>query len=182
VVSLQNWTVSPNNGSIFNAYNYSTKLETKLPSCDIELQTAPPNCEIWTSKGTASYNGANSTLTWGNVSFDPNNDAVGNASYRFLLGDTVLGKFIGPEIDVAFKDLIYSRIGNTDHFDYKVKVKSSRPNLKIELIYTDDGLVWTRSHQIQAYGSNTSVWSELSWKNQPWHKTIKFDVVRSQNE
>jgi len=180
IVDLQNCTVSPGNGSIYTPYNYSVQIETMLPSCDIELQTAPPGCDVWTGKGTASYNGINRTLSWENVSFDPNNDAVGNASYRFLLGDTVLGKFPGPEIDVAFKDMIYSRISNTDRFDYKVKVRSSRPNLKIELIYTDDGLVWTRSHQLQAYGSNSSEWRELSWKNQPWHKTIKFDVVRSQ--
>lgn len=179
IVSLDNCTVNPNSGSIFTPYNYSIRLETMLPSCDIELQTAPPNDDIWTAKGTASYNGTNSTLSWENVSFDPNNDAVGNASYRFLLGDTVLGKFIGPEIDVAFKDMVYSRIGNTDRFDYKVKVRSSRPDIKIELIYTDDGLVWTRSRQIQGYGFNSSEWRELLWRNHPWHKTIKFDVVRS---
>jgi hypothetical protein len=105
---------------------------------------------------------------------------VGNGSYRFLLGELVLGKFVGPNIDVAFQDLTYNRISNTDHFDYKVKIKASRPSLKIELIYTDDGLIWTRSKQIQEYNSNSSEWREMAWKNQPWHKTVKFDVVRDQ--
>ncbi|OPX74067.1 MAG: hypothetical protein A4E44_02282 [Methanosaeta sp. PtaB.Bin018] len=176
-VNLKNWTVSPANGSVFTCYNYSVQVETRLPSCDIELQTAQPNGWVWTNRGTATYSGDNDTLVWKNVSLDPVSDELGNASYRFLLGDTVLGKYVGPKIDVAFRDLLYSRIGNTDRFDYKVKVKSSRPGLKIELIYTDDGLIWNRSHQIQAYGSNCSEWQELIWKNQPWHKTIKFDVV-----
>jgi hypothetical protein len=113
------------------------------------------------------------------VSFDPNSDAVGNASYRFLLGDMVLGHFNGPDIDLAFKDMIYQRIGNTDRFDYKVKVKSASSSRKIELVYTDDGLIWTRSGQIQEYKSDSLDWQELIWKNQPWHKTIRFDVLRN---
>jgi hypothetical protein len=179
VVNLRNWSVSPSNGTFFTPYNYSVEVETRLPSYDIELQTAPPNSDVWTAKGTATYNGGSRALVWENVSFDPNNDVVGNGSYRFLLGELVLGKFVGPNIDVAFQDLTYNRITNTDRFDYKVKIKASRPSLKIELIYTDDGLIWTRSKQIQEYMSNSSEWREMAWKNQPWHKTVKFDVVRA---
>jgi hypothetical protein len=182
VVNLRNWSISPSNGTIFTPYNYSVEVETRLPSYDIELQTAPPYSEVWTAKGTATYSGGHRNLVWENVSFDPNNNAVGNGSYRFLLGELVLGKFIGPNIDVAFQDLTYNRISNTDRFDYKVKIKTSRPSLKIELIYTDDGLVWTRSKQIQEYKSNSSEWLEMAWKNQPWHKTVKFDVVRPRDE
>jgi len=180
VVSLKNCSVDPANGSIFTSFGYSTWLETRLPSCEIELQTAPPGGGVWTVRGTASYNGSNNRLVWRNVSLDTASEEVGNASYRFLLGDQVLARCVGPEIDVAFKDMVYSRIGNTDRFDYKVKVRSARPSLKIELVYTDDGVIWTRSRQIQRYSSNSSEWRELSWKNQPWHKTIKFDVVRAE--
>ena len=180
VVNLRNWSVSPSNGTFFTPYNYSVQVETRLPSYDIELQTAPPNSDVWTAKGTATYSGGSRPLVWENVSFDPNNDVVGNGSYRFLLGELVLGKFVGPNIDVAFQDLTYNRITNTDRFDYKVKIRASRPSLKIELIYTDDGLIWTRSQQIQEYNSNSSEWREMVWKNQPWHKTVKFDVVRDQ--
>ena len=180
MANLRNWSVSPGNGTIFTPYNYSVDVETRLPSYDIELQTAPPNSDVWTAKGTATYSGESRSLVWENVSFDPNNYAVGNGSYRFLLGDLVLGKFVGPNIDVAFQDLTYERISNTDRFNYKVKIKASRPILQIELVYTDDGLVWTRSKQIQEYESNSSEWIEMAWKNQPWHKTVKFDVVRAQ--
>ena len=146
---------------------------------DIELQTLSPGSEIWISKGMATFDGGNNTLVWKNVSFDPNDGAVGNGTYRFMLGDTVLGEFIGPKIDVAFMDMTYNRIGKTDRFDYKVKIKSSKPSQEIELIYTDDGLIWTRSHQVQVYRSNSQEWKELVWKNQPWHKTIRFDVMRT---
>lgn len=179
VVSLGNWSVVPRNGTIFTPYNYSVQVETRLPSFNIELQTSPPGSKIWTSKGTAAYDGSNNTFGWRNVSFDPNNEAVGNGSYRFLFGDAVLGEFTGPDIDVAIKDMIYQRIGNTDRFDYRVKVKSASPSLQMELVYTDDGLIWTRSGQIQEYKSESLQWQELVWKNQPWHKTIRFDVLRN---
>jgi hypothetical protein len=179
IASLGNWSVVPRNGTIFTPYNYSVQVETRLPSFDIELQTSAPGSGIWTSKGTAAYDGRNSTFVWRNVSFDPNSDVVGNGSYRFMLGEMLLGEFTGPDIDVAFKDMIYQRIGNTDRFDYRVKIKSASPGRKIELIYTDDGLVWTRSGQIQEYESNSQEWQELVWKNQPWHKTIRFDVLRN---
>jgi hypothetical protein len=178
VIGLNNWTVMPKNGTLFSPYTYSVQVLTRLPSCDIVLQTAPPGSDMWLDKGAITYSGANNTLVWRNIGFDPNNEEVGNASYRFIWGDTVLGEFIGPNIDVAQRNITWNPIKGTDRFDYKVEVRSSRPLLTIELVYTDDGMVWERSNLTQKYESAASEWKELIWKNQPWHKTIRFDVMR----
>ncbi len=103
---------------------------------------------------------------------------MGNDSYRFVWGDTVLGEFSGPNIDVAQRNITWNPIKGTDRFDYKVEVRSSRPALIVELVYTNDGMVWNRSNLTQKYESEAQEWKELIWKNQPWHKTVRFDVLR----
>ncbi len=178
VIGLSNWTVTPRNGTLFSPYTYSVQVLTRLPKCGIKLQTAPPGSDIWLDKGTITYSGINNTLVWKSISFDPNNEEVGNASYRFVWEDTVLGEFSGPNIDVAQRRITWSPIRGTDRFDYGVEVKSSRPVLTIEMVYTNDGLVWERSNLTQKYESVASEWKELIWENQPWHKTIRFDVLR----
>lgn len=178
VIGLNNCTVTPRNGTLFSPYTYSVQILTRLPKCGIMLQTAPPGSDMWLDKGTITYSSSNDTLIWKNIGFDPNNEEVGNASYRFVWGDTVLGEFTGPNIDVAFRNITWDPIPKTDRFNYKVDVRSSRPTLLIELVYTNDGLVWSRSNLTQKYESETQEWKELIWKNQPWHKTVRFDVLR----
>ncbi len=179
-IALKNWTVLPRNGTIFTPYTYSVQVESREPRFDVKLQTAPPRCDMWTDRGTVTYNGDNNTLTWAGISFDPSfAEAIGSGRYRFVADNSVLGEFTGPNIDVAFKNMTYVSILNTPRFDYKVTVRSPEPSLKIELIYTNDGLVWTRSNLIQEYKSDTQEWKELVWKNQPWHKTVRFDVMRA---
>lgn len=180
-VALKDWTVEPGNGTIFTPYAYSVQVESREPSFDVKLQTSPPGCGMWTDKGTVTYNGdANNMLVWENISFDPSfADIVGRGKYRFVVGDTVLGEFEGPNIDVAFKNVTYISLPNTARFDYSVMVKSLESNLSIELTYTNDGLTWTRSNLVQEYKSNSQEWKELVWENQPWHKTVRFDVVRT---
>jgi hypothetical protein len=126
---------------------------------------------------TVTYS-ADNTLVWKNIGFDPNNEAVGNASYRFLWEDTVLGEFSGPNIDVAQRNITWNPIKGTALFDYKVEIKSSRPVLTVELVYTNDGMTWAKSNLTQKYESESSEWKELVWMRQPWHKTIRFDVQR----
>ena len=179
-VALKNWTVEPKNGTIFTPYTYSVQVESREPHFDVKLQTSPPGSDMWTDKGTVAYNGDNNTLIWEGISFDPSfAEAIGNGRYRFVVGDSDLGEFMGPNIDVAFKNVTYVSIPNTPRFDYEVTVKSLEPDLKIELVYTNDGLVWTRSNLTQEYKSDTQEWKELVWKDQPWHKTVRFDVVRT---
>lgn len=178
VIGLNNWTVTPKNGTLFSPYTYSVQILTRLPKCGIKLQTAPPGSDIWLDKGMITYSGANNTLVWKNIGFDPNNEEVGSASYRFVWGDAVLGEFLGPNIDVAQRNITWNSIKGTDRFDYGVDVRSSRPVLIIELVYTNDGLVWERSNLTQMYESEAQEWKVLTWKNQPWHKTVRFDVLR----
>jgi hypothetical protein len=178
VIGLSNCMVTPRNGTLFSPYTYSVQVLTRLPNCDIKLQTVPPGSDMWLDKGAITYDGANNTLVWKNISFDPNNEEVGNASYRFIWDDTVLGEFLGPNIDVAQRNITWNPIRGTDRFDYGVEVKSSRPVLTVDLVYTNDGLIWNRSNLTQKYESTSSEWKELIWMNQPWHKTIRFDVLR----
>lgn len=179
-VALKNRTVEPRNGTIFTPYTYSIDVESREPRFDVKLQTSPPGCDMWTDKGTVTYDGSSRTLVWKDITFDPSfADAVGYGKYRFVVGDAVLGMFVGPNIDVAFKNVTYIPVTKTLLFDYKVMVKSPTSSLKIELLYTNDGLVWTRSGLFQEYKSDAQEWEELVWKNQPWHKTVRFDVVRA---
>lgn len=178
VIGLKNSTVTPRNGTLYSPYVYSVQVLTRLPKCGIRLQTAPPESDIWLDKGTITYEGKNNTLVWKNIGFDPNNEAVGNASYRFLWEDTVLGEFSGPNIDVAQRNITWNPIKGTALFDYKVEIKSSRPVLTVELVYTNDGMTWAKSNLTQKYESKSSEWKELVWNRQPWHKTIRFDVQR----
>ncbi len=177
VVWIKNTTVSPDKGSAYTSYTYTAEVETSKPRCDLELQIKPPNSNIWVHRGMVTYTGSNNTLVWSNVTFDVEDaDNLGMAKYRFVLDNNVLGEFQGPEFDVSFKDARYDRIGKTDRFNYKVSVRALRP-IDVELVYTDDGISWIRSNLFQKY-SNVGNWTELAWNNQPWHQTVRFDVVR----
>ncbi|ABK14215.1 MAG: hypothetical protein H5T42_04355 [Methanothrix sp.] len=177
VVWVKNTTVSPERGSAYTSYTYTAEIETTKPRCDLELQIRPPESDIWVSRGMVTYTGSNSTLVWRNVTFDEvNEDQLGMAAYRFVLDDNVLGEFPGPEFDASFRNVTYNRIGNTDRFNYKVSVRALRP-IDVELLYTDDGINWINSGLIQNYSAPGN-WTDLSWNNQPWHQTVKFDVKR----
>jgi len=178
VIGLKNWTVTPRNGTLYSPYTYSVEVLTRLPSCGIRLQTVPPESDLWLDKGTITYNANNNTLVWKNIGFDPNNEAVGNGSYRFVWGDTILGEFDGPNVDVAQRNITWNPISGTALFDYKVEIRSSRPVLTVELVYTNDGMTWVNSNLTQKYESTSSEWKELIWPRQPWHKSIRFDVKR----
>jgi hypothetical protein len=178
LVELYNQTVTPINGTAFTPYTYSVEVKTARPRADIELQTSPPGSVIWSGRGTVTYDGSNDTLVWKNVTFSESVQSVGDGRYRFVLDDVVLGAFLGPNLDIAFKDATYERIGQTDRFDYKVKVRSSSPRLTLELVYSDDGVTWVHSKLYQVYESSSQEWKELVWKNQPWHQTVRFDEVR----
>ncbi|OPX78418.1 MAG: hypothetical protein A4E45_01217 [Methanosaeta sp. PtaB.Bin039] len=178
VVALNDASVAPYNGSAYTPYTYSVEVVTARPRCEVELQAAAPGSGIWESRGVATYNGANSTLIWRNATFDPSVEEVGLARYRFVWDNNVLGEFFGPNFDVNFQGTTYERVGQTDRFNYKVKLRSSYSRLPVELIYTDDGVKWTRSSLIQYYESESGEWKELVWSNQPWHQAVKYDVVR----
>lgn len=170
--------VTPPNGTINTPFTYIAEVSTSKPSCDIELEVAPPGSKVWTKKGSISYSSIDNNLTWSNITLDGTEGIVGLAKYRFLMDNTILRESFGPMIDVAFRNLRWERIGNTVNFCYKVEVSSSRPEVDVELIYTDDSKNWIQSGQFQKYRSNSSEWITLEWKNQPWHAYVDFDERR----
>jgi hypothetical protein len=99
-----------------------------------------------------------------------------------MLGSEVLGEFSGPEIDVAVRNESYYRRPDYN-FDYSAEVRSIRPQVDLELIFTDDGVTWKRSGLFRTYirgnnAINQPPWVTLTWQNQPWHNTIRVDERR----
>lgn len=175
VIGLKNSTVTPGNGTTLIPYTYSVQVLTKLPKCSIKLQTAPPGSDIWLDKGTITYNGYNNTLVWKNIGVEHDSKAMGNASYRFIWGDTVLGEFSGPDIEVEiiedFKEpMVTPNKGtNDDQFEYQVAVNCTvADNITLEVGPTRNG-PWT-SVGTQRYTTPGS-WQVLKWPN----VTLDFD-------
>lgn len=179
-----NAKVYPANGSIYTPFTYSAEVNSIKPSFDVELEIKAPNSTIWQPQGKQTYDNINRMLTWPNLSFRTSPEVLGYAKYRFVTGDAILGggEFIGPKIDVAIRNEGFKRLPN-NNFDYSAEVRSYRPKVDMELMYTDDGVIWKRSGQFRTYSltNNSSCqppWITLYWKNQPWHKSIRVDERR----
>ncbi|MFB3766151.1 MAG: hypothetical protein ACE14P_13025 [Methanotrichaceae archaeon] len=179
-----NAEVSPANGSIYTPFTYTAKINSVKPSFDVELEIKPPNSTIWAPQGKQTYDNNDHVLIWPNLSFRTSPEVLGYAKYRFVTGDSVLGggEFLGPKIDVAIRNEGFKRLPN-NNFDYSAEVRSYRPKVDMELMFTDDGVIWKRSGQFRTYqlsnnSSDQPPWITLYWKNQPWHKSIRVDERR----
>jgi hypothetical protein len=98
LVSFENNSVSPKNGSGSTLLTYCIDLNTGLPRCDVELQTSPFGASKWTSQGIVSYDGSSKRLCWKDISLD--GETSGPGRYRFLCGQSVSEVYSGPEIAV----------------------------------------------------------------------------------
>jgi hypothetical protein len=177
-----NANVIPANGSIYTPFTYVAKMNTSKAAADIELEIQPPNGTIWQGQGKQTYSRNNHMLKWPNLSFRGSPDVLGIGKYRFTLDNAVLGEFLGPEIDVAVRNESFKKRAD-NNFDYSAEVRSNRPKVDMELMFTDDGVTWKRSGLFRTYisGNNSSSktpWIVLTWENQPWHKTIRVDERR----
>ncbi len=166
--------VTPPNGTIYTPFTYTASVATSKPTSNIELEILPPRSNIWAGQGTQEFERDKGNLVWPNLSFKTSPDVLGMGRYRFVMDDVVLAEFQGPEIDVAVRNESYKKAG-PGTFDYSAEVRSTRPGVEMELIYTDDGIIWVRSGLIKTYASDEQEWITLVWKNQPWHKTIRVD-------
>lgn len=174
-----NANVTPDNGSIYTPFTYTAKMNTTRATCDIGLEIQPPDSAIWQAQGKQTYCRADHVLKWPNLSFRSSPEVLGVGKYRFVMDNSVLGEFPGPKIDVAVRNESFKRRAD-NNFDYSAEVRSSRPRVDMELMFTDDGVIWKRSGLFRTYasGNNSSVqmpWIVLTWENQPWHKTIRVD-------
>lgn len=177
-----NANVSPANGSIYTPFTYTAKINTSKAASDIELEIQPPNSTIWQAQGKQTYSRSERTLKWPNLSFRGSPEVLGIGKYRFTLDNAVLGEFLGPKIDVAVRNESFKKRPD-NNFDYSAEVRSSWSKVDMELMFTDDGVIWKRSGLFRTYasGNNTSAqppWIVLTWQNQPWHKTIRVDERR----
>jgi len=190
--------VTPANGTMYTPFTYSFSLKSPMeqrsvvfskgseevalfiePDFDIELEIQPPNDHIWRSQGKQTYSTSDRSLKWPNLSFISYSEVFGKGKYRFVIDGETSVEFLGPEIDVAVRNELFA-LRPDDNFDYFAEVKSSRPMVDMELMYTDDGVTWKRSGQIRKYilGNNSSTdppWVTFSWLDQPWHKSIRVD-------
>jgi hypothetical protein len=98
LVSFENNSVSPKNGSGSTRFTYCVDLNTALPRCDVELQTSPLGASKWTSQGIISYDGSSKRLCWKDIVLD--GEISGNGRYRFICGQSVSEVYSGPEIAV----------------------------------------------------------------------------------
>ena len=178
-------SVKPANGSIYTLFSYNSKIILNYSEqLDIELQIRPPDSRIWLSQGIQTFNASDKIccLIWPNLSFSSSPEVLGTCKYRFVTGKEILGEFMGPEIDVAVRnESSYKR--HDYNFDYFAEVRSTRPTVDMELLYTDDGVNWISSGLIRTYklGNNSGSqppWVTLTWQDQPWHKTIRIDERR----
>jgi hypothetical protein len=106
--------------------------------------------------------------------------------YRFVVDGNILpDEYMGPEIDVAIRKESPKPISGTDKFDYSAEVRSTRPQIEMELLYTDDGVTWERSGLMKNYNRTLALatdpegWTTLTWKNQKWHSMIRVDEERN---
>lgn len=175
--------VIPANGSIYTPFTYTARITTNKPSRDIGLEIQPPNSTIWQAQGRQTYSTSYNVLTWPNLSFRSSPEVLGLGKYRLVTDNSVLGEFSGPQIDVAVRNESFKKLPN-NNFDYSAEVRSIRPKVDMELMFTDDGVTWMRSGLFRTYtiGNNSSSetpWEVLTWQNQPWHKTIRADERRA---
>ena len=166
--------VTPPNGTIYTPFTYTANVATSKPTCNIELEILPPGSKIWAGQGRQEFERNEGNLMWPNLSFKASPDVLGMGRYRFVMDNVVLAEFQGPEIDVAVRNESYKKAG-AGMFDYSAEVRAIRPRVEMELIYTDDGIIWLRSGLTKTYASDKQEWITLVWKNQPWHKTVRVD-------
>ncbi|VVB63073.1 Uncharacterised protein [uncultured archaeon] len=166
--------VTPSNGTIYTPFTYTANVATSKPTCNIELEILPPGSKIWAGQGIQEFERDEGNLVWPNLSFKASPDVLGMGRYRFMMDNVVLAEFQGPEIDVAVRNESYKKAG-TGTFDYSAEVRSTRPSVEMELIYTDDGIIWVRSGLTKTYASDKQEWITMVWKSQPWHNTIRVD-------
>lgn len=174
--------VTPSNGSIYTPFTYTAEIATSKPACDIGLEILPPSSTIWQAQGRQTYSVSYNVLKWTDLSFRGSPEVLGVGKYRFVMDNSVLGEFPGPEIDVAVRNESFKKLPN-NNFDYSAEVRSRRPTVDMELMFTDDGVAWKRSGLFRTYasGNNSSAqmpWEVLTWQNQPWHKSIRVDERR----
>jgi hypothetical protein len=98
LVSFENNSVSPKNGSGSTPFTYCIDLNTALPRCDVELQTSPFAAAKWTSQGIVSYDGSSKRLCWKDVSLD--GETSGPGRYRFICSQSISEVYSGPQIAV----------------------------------------------------------------------------------
>lgn len=175
--------VTPSNGSIYTPFTYTAEIDSNKPTCDIGLEILPPNSTIWQAQGRQTYSMSYNLLKWPDLSFRGSPEVLGVGKYRLVMDNAVLGEFPGPKIDVAVRNESFKKLPN-NNFDYSAEVRSIRPKVDMELMFTDDGVTWKRSGLFRTYtiGNNSSAempWIVLTWQNQPWHKTIRVDERRT---
>jgi len=178
-----NASVTPARGSEYTQFTYTANItNSSISEFDIGLEIQDPSSNIWQSRGVQTYKTGFEIMTWRNLSFHSSPEVLGSGKYRFRIDDVVFEEFVGPEIDIIVRNESYNRLPN-DNFDYSAEVKSTRPEVEMELMYTDDGVNWIRSGIIRTYllGNNSisqPPWIILKWDNQPWHKSIRVDERR----
>ncbi len=174
--------VTPSNGTIYTPFTYIGKINTTKEIANIELEILPPNGTIWDAQGRQTYTRSNCILRWPDLSFQTSPEVLGVGKYRFMLDNEEIGNFSGPKIDVAIRNES-AKMRLDYNFDYSAEVRSSRPKVEMELMYTDDSVTWRRSGLFRTYllGNNSGdqpPWIALKWENQPWHPFIRVDERR----
>ena len=175
--------VTPDNGSIYTPFSYTARIYSNKSAADIGLEIQPPNSTIWQAQGRQTYSMSYNVLKWPDLSFRSSPEVLGVGKYRLVMDNSVLGEFSGPKIDVAVRNESFKKLPN-NNFDYTAEVRSIRPKVDMELMFTDDGVTWERTGLFRTYasGNNSSAqapWEVLTWQDQPWHKTIRVDERRT---
>ena len=138
--------VTPANGSIYTPFSYTARITTTKSACDIGLEIQPPNSTIWQAQGRQTYSMSYNVLKWPDLSFRSSPEVLGVGKYRLVMDNSVLGEFSGPKIDVAVRNESFKKLPN-NNFDYSAEVRSIRPKVDMELMFTDD---WSDMEEIRS--------------------------------
>jgi len=172
--------VNPRKGSLDCTYSYEVDIETigEHKAILIELEAFDPVNEDWFSFGTQWYDKSLNTDTLKFVVGQlPFSSCLGNLKYRLVSEEHVLGEFIGPEIYVDFKNERY-KIEDNGTYTYSVDVWSN-DNLSIDLVYSQDGIIWFQADDLKIYNNSSSEnWQKMDWNNHPMYRMFKFREIR----
>jgi len=135
----------------------------------VELLVKAPNSNWVTVGARKQYDPSEGRVTWTVKPFsDPRaleraDELLGKKTeFKFLINGIESEVFEGPEIEVIYGNLNFGEMGSK--YKYMANVNSTQ-NLTIDLMYSQDNLVWTNVKKPQNYvassGQKTMTWTSL---------------------
>jgi len=144
---------------------------------EIRLELYDPVASRWIDAGLQTYEPGMSNLSYtvntANLFKGP---FLGEAKYRFISNDKVLGEFSGPYIDVNLRNESAAEAGTK--ISYQVEVRSSHPKMPIALAYTTDNNRWQLHQDMRIYSSDSNEWKVLEWRSYPRYYAYEFEALR----